>query len=150
MQFDFLMCLDAPHVAAVAHGDVAVVAADHDLIALGDDVALAADARVDGRLCAAVADGFDLLDVVRHLEQPQAAGEELGEEVGPQAEAEHRDVEIVDDPAELVDLRGLEELALVDDDDVGVVPLGEQRVNVGVRQDRLGLGLEPDAVFMCA
>ena len=66
MQFDDLMFTDAADVAAVAHGDVAVVAAKQDLGAFGDDVAFAVDPGVDSGLGAAVADGLDLLDGVRH------------------------------------------------------------------------------------
>ena len=49
----------------MAHGDVAVVAAEEHLIALRQDVALRADAGVGRGLPAAVADGLDLGDGVR-------------------------------------------------------------------------------------
>ena len=106
---------DARHIASVAHGDVAVVAAEDDLRALGDDVTLAVDSCIDGGLGTAVAHGLDLLDHIRELHEPPGAGEEPGLEVGPQTKAEHRHGKIVDDGAELVDLLGDKELALVDE-----------------------------------
>ena len=49
VQFDGLMLPDAPDVTLVAHGDVAVVAAQHHLRALGDDIAVAVDTGIDTR-----------------------------------------------------------------------------------------------------
>ena len=63
----------------------------------------------------------DLGDRVRYLEKAHRAGEELGEEVGSQTEAEHGHVELVYDAAHLVDILGCEELALVRDDHVSVI-----------------------------
>ena len=72
---------DAPDVALVTHGNIAVVAAQHHLRALGDDVAVAVDTGVHRSLRAAVADGLDLLNGVRHLHQAAAAGKQAGLEV---------------------------------------------------------------------
>ena len=75
MKANDLVLPDAPDPALVAHGDIAVVAAQEQLLTLGDDVALGVDPGVDGGLSPAVADGFDLLDGVRHLHEPPASGE---------------------------------------------------------------------------
>lgn len=117
-------------IAFMTHGDIAVVAAEEDLAALGDDVAVRVDAGVDGRLAAAVADGLDLGDGVRQLEQPQAAGEQARAEVRPQAEAEHGQIFPVDQLAQLIDLFAGQKLALVHDDDVDIGPRGIERADV--------------------
>ena len=75
VQFDFFVLPDTPDVALVAHGNVAVVAAQHHLRAVGDDVAFAVDSGVDRGLGPAVADGLDLLNGVRNLHESPAAGE---------------------------------------------------------------------------
>ena len=75
VQFNDLVLQHAPDVALVAHSNVAVVAAQHHLRAVGDDVAFAVDSGVDRGLGPAVADGLDLLNGVRHLHEPPAAGE---------------------------------------------------------------------------
>ena len=67
MELDGLALPDARHIASVAHGDVAVVAAEDDLRALGDDVTLAVDAGVHGGLGTAVAHGLDFLNAVRQF-----------------------------------------------------------------------------------
>ena len=97
------MLLDAADVAAMAHGDIAIIAAQNHLRTLGDDVA-AGNTGVDGSFTAAVAHGFDLFDAICQLHQPHRAGEQLGLEVCPQAEAHHRHIKIVDDVTELIDL----------------------------------------------
>ena len=68
----------------MAHGDVAVVAAEQDLPALGDDAAIAVDAGVDGRLAAAGAHGLDLRDGIGQLHEPPCAGEKVREKIRPQ------------------------------------------------------------------
>ena len=77
MKFDLLMLPDAPDIAPVAHGNVAVVAAQQHLGTFGDDVAVI-DAGIDGGLGTTVAHGLDLLDAVRQFHQPVAAGEQSG------------------------------------------------------------------------
>ena len=131
----------------MAHGDVAVVAAEEHLIALRQNVALRADAGVGRGLPAAVADGLDLGDGVRQLEKPPAAGEKLRPEVGPQAEAENRKVLTVDQPAQLIDLRGGHELALVHDDDVGPFAVFIKLADVLLRRDGFRLGGQADAAL---
>ena len=83
----------------------AVGVADDDLLAL-DDHDPVDDAGVVGRLPAAPAQRLDLedLDPVGELDEPLRAGEELGAEVGGDAEGVDVDVELVDEPGELLDL----------------------------------------------
>ena len=104
--------------AFVAHGHIAVVAAEQNLAALGDDVTLLVDAGVDGSLSAAGADGLNLGQGVGKLHEPLRAGEEMGKKVGAQAEAEYRQVLLVHQGAQTVDLLRGEKLGLVGDDDI--------------------------------
>ena len=138
------MLADVADPALVAHGKVAVVAAEQELSALGDDAALAVQPGIDRGLGPAVADGLDLRDGVRHLEQPAAAVKQLALEIRAQAEAQHWDVLYVHDVAELIDLRRCQELALVDDDDVRLFAAAVELVNVAVRRNDLGRGLQTD------
>ena len=143
MEPDPAVIPDSPHIAAVTHGNVALVAADQDLLALRDNAAVH-DAGIDRRLCAAVADRFDFLDAVGQLEEALAAREELRPEVRSQAEAEDRDLELVHDAAELVDLIRVQELALVDDHDVGPA-LQIELIQVRRGADALRVRLQTDA-----
>ena len=138
---------DAPDVALVTHGNVAVVAAQNHLRALGDDVAVAVDTGVHRGLRAAVADGLDLLNGVRHLHQAAAAGKQAGLEVRAQAEAHHRNVVVIDKCAELVDLAFRQELAFIHDNDVALALLGvlKQQVNVRAGGDDVRRGFQTDA-----
>ena len=144
-KFHLSVSFDIVLIALVAHGDIAVVAAQKDLAALGHDVAVGAETGVDRGFSAAVADGLDLGDGVRQLKQPAAAGEQLRLEVRPQPEAQHRQILAVDQLAQLVDLLCGHELALIDDDDVRLFPFGVERANVLVRTDGLGLSRESHA-----
>ena len=74
---------DLPCPALVAHGDVAVVAAEEDLAALRDDPAAGIDPGIDGRLASAGAHGLDLRDGIRQFHEAPGAGKEMGEEVCP-------------------------------------------------------------------
>ena len=56
-------------VAAVTHSDVRIVAAEHNLAALGDDAAVLVYSGIYARLLAAGADRLDLGDRVRELKQ---------------------------------------------------------------------------------
>ena len=137
-------------VAAVAHADVLVVAAEADLVALGDDVARRVETCVDGRFAAAAADGFDLRDAVRDLKQPLAAREHQRLKIGAQAEAEHRQIKMIHDVFQLFHLFSREELAFVADDDVrGNAPLArrEQLDEVVVLRNGVGGGGEADAAL---
>ena len=116
----------------MAHGDIAVVSAEEDLAALGDDVAVRADACIGRGLAPAVTDGLDLGDGVRQLKQPPAAGEKLCLEIRPQAEAQDGQIFAVDQLPQLVDLLAGQKLALVDDDHV------ERSVNSPSRRSAAG------------
>ena len=126
----------------MAHGNIAVVAAEEHLIALRYDVPVLADAGVHRRLASAGADGLYLGYRVRQLQKPLRAGEAAGQEVRPQAEAQHGDVLVIDDTAELVYLLRSEELCLIRDDDV-VFPGGVILIrNVLLRCDYLRAALK--------
>ena len=136
--------LDLVFPAAVAHGDIGIVAAQQNLPALGDDLALLVNAGIDDGLFAAGADSLDLGDGVRHLKQTAAALKEMGEEVRPQAEAEHGHVKLVHDPPELIDLLGGEELALVRNDHVIVPTVPEGLVNIRFLRQSVRVGRQTD------
>ncbi len=148
VELDLPMLPDAADVALVTHGDIGIIAAQEHLVALGDDVAVA-DTGVDGGLCAAVADSLDLLDGICHLHEPQGAGEELGLEVGTQAEAHNRYIKIVHDGTELIDLCNGKELALIHNDGItGSLFLGAiDLVQIQFRGDHLGLGLQANTAL---
>ena len=129
----------------MAHGDIGVVAAQKHLLAGGDHPALAVDAGVDDGLCPAGAHGLDLGDGVRHLKQPGAAREQVGEKVGAQAEAQYRHIVLVHQCPQLVDLLRGEKLALVGDDDVGFFHPPVQGAQVGLRRDGVCLLVQADA-----
>ena len=65
----------------MAHGDIRIVAADHDLSAVGEDVALSVYAGVDDSLVSARANGFDLADRIRHLEKASASLKEMSKKI---------------------------------------------------------------------
>ena len=73
------------HVVPAAPADplIDVVAADDHLIAVHAYIALFIEAGVDGRLGPAAADALDLGDGVSQFEQPPAAREQMGLEIGP-------------------------------------------------------------------
>ena len=97
VEFDFLVFPDAPDIALVAHGNIAVIAAQNHLSAFGDDVAIAINTGIDGCLGTAVTDGFDFLNGIGDFHQPQAAGEELGLEVCTQVLLDDSDLVIDND-----------------------------------------------------
>ena len=91
--------------------------ADDDLLALDDHDAVD-DAGVVRRLAPAPAQRLHLeqLHPVGELDEPPAAREELGAEVGGDPEGVDVDADLVDDPRELLDLRRGVELRLVTDE----------------------------------
>jgi hypothetical protein len=66
VQFDLLMLPNALNIAPVTHSNIGIVAAKQNLIAFGDDIAVA-DSGIYNGLCAAVANGFNFLNCVRHF-----------------------------------------------------------------------------------
>lgn len=99
-----------------------------------DDHLTAYGAGVVGGAGAAPAQGLHLedLDAVGQLDQTLGAGEQLGAEVGRDAEGVHVEAQVVHDAGELVDLFGGEELGLVGDHVVRAAALGEMVDEVGV------------------
>ena len=124
----------------MTHRDIAVVAAEEDLIALGHNVSLRTDAGIGRGLSSAVADGFDLGNGVGQLEKPHTSGKQLRLEIRPQAEAQNGQILPVDELTQLIDLRRRHKLALVDDDHIGLFPRVIERTDVLVRADSLALG----------
>ena len=102
----------------MAHGNVAVVAAEEDLPALGDDAAIAVDAGVDRRLAAAGAHGLDLCNGIGQLHQTAGARKKMGKKICAQTKTEDRKIRFVYNLTQLVNLLGGEELCLVRDDNV--------------------------------
>ena len=137
---------DAVYIAAVAHGDVAVIAAQNHLGTFGDDVAVI-DTGIDGGFCAAVAHSFDFLNAVGDFHQPAGAGEELGLEISPETEAENGDIPLVYNGTELVDLCFGHELALIHDDDIAFVVMSAQEtgIHVHIGSDDFHSCLQTDA-----
>ena len=117
----------------MAHGNVAVVSAEENLIAVGDDAPGGIDARIDGRLAAACADGFYLGYGVGKLHEPACAGEEVRKKICAQTEAQNRQILVVNELPQLVYLLGSEKLRLVGD--YNIVPPG-----LGVGLDDVLLG----------
>ena len=101
-----------------AEGDVAVVPANLGLLTADDGVAFLVDPEVHRRLAAAFADGFQFDQRVGQREQRRRPGKQLALEIGSQAIAEHRNIQLVGDLAELQHMRLRQELRLVDEDAV--------------------------------
>ena len=129
----------------MAHGHIAVVAAEKDLGTLGDDLALAVDAGVDGGLSAAGADGLDLGKGVGQLHKALGTGEEMGQKVRAQTKAEHRQILFIHQRAKLVYLQGSEKLRLIGDYNIMLSGKGVLGADVLIGSDDAGLALKPDA-----
>ena len=69
----------------------------------------------------------------------------MRQKIRSQAEAQHGDVLLVNDAAQLVDLLRGEKLRLVRDDDIGVARAGKRCDDIFVRMDDLRLALQADA-----
>ena len=130
---------------AVAHGHIAVIAAQQHLGTRRDHLAAFVQTGVDRGLGAAGAHRLDLGDGIGHLQQALGAGEQMGQKVGAQTEAEHRDVLLVHQIAQIVDLLRGQELALVGDDDIMLTRRPVQLQQAVLRADDLGLLLQADA-----
>ena len=72
--------------AFMAHGHIGIVAAQKDLAALGDDIAVAVNAGIYRGFFASGAEGFDFSNGIGQLHQPLRAGEEPGQKVRTQTE----------------------------------------------------------------
>ena len=96
---------------------------------------------------AAGADGFDLGEGVRDLEKAAAAGEQVGQKVGAQPEADDRHIALIHQRAQLVDLLRREKLALIGDDDIHAGVLVEFFDDIIAGQDDIRLFGKPDAGF---
>ena len=127
---------------AAAQRDVALVAAQQDLLA-GLDHAAVCHAGVERRLAAAPADGLDLLDRVRPRHQPLAALEQISLKVRAKAVADDGDVVLIHDFHQALDLRFFQKLRFVDDDAVEhrqveavqFLDVGARRAQPGARAD---------------
>jgi len=95
---------------------VFLVAADVHLRALGKHLAFGIHPLVHAGLPTAVADGLHLLQCVRPGQKVHAALERFALEVGAQAIAEHRDLELVGDAAKLLHLVLPQKLGFVYED----------------------------------
>ena len=93
------------------------------------------------------ADGFDLGEGVRNLEKAAAAGEQVGQKVGAQPEADDRHIALIHQRAQLVDLLRREKLALIGDDDIHAGVLVEFFDDIIAGQDDIRLFFQPDAGF---
>ncbi len=98
-----------------AQGDIAIVAADLHLLAISHHLACFIDPGVHVRLVAAPADAFQLLEFVGQAEQVIGAGKQLAAKIGLEAVGDHRNVLLVDDTGQLIDLLPGQELGLIDD-----------------------------------
>ena len=142
--FDLALVFDGFFPTAVTHGNVGIVAADEHLTALCDHVSVLVDASVDNGFFSAGADGFDLRDRIGNLKEPAAAREEMSEKIGSQTKTENRDLKLVHDPAQLIDLGAGEELALVGDDHVIASIFLEFGKEIDALRNRTGLRLKTD------
>jgi len=129
----------------MAHGDITVVAAQEDLIALGDDITVRTDAGIRGRLAAAVTDGLDFSDGVGQFKQPPAAGEQLCLEICPQSKAQNRQIFTIDQFTQLVDLLTGQELTLIDNDHIRLTVRGIALPQIALRSDCLALRRQSNA-----
>ena len=103
------------------------------------------DPQVHRRLAPAFAYGFELDQRVGQREQGGGPGEKLGLEIGAQAVAEHRQVHLVSEPAQLQHLSLGQELGLVDQHAVQPPPaeFGPDRLQqVGRRIEGVGVGAD--------
>ena len=86
-------------------------------------------------------------------QKPQRTGKQLCQKVCPQAKAHDRDIVVVHDGPQLVDLRRLHELALVHNDHIAITAgIGEQLEHILSRGDDLHPGFQTDAAaqHICA
>ena len=123
----------------MTHGDIAVVAAQQDLAALGDHIAAAVNAGIDRGLAAAGADGLDFGDGVGQLHQALRTRKEMGLEIRAQSEAEHRKISVVYKIAKLIYLLRREKLTFVRNDNVAIDVIFKFLFYIHLRRDDLRL-----------
>ena len=128
--------------AAAAGLAVALVAADADLLAFADALAVVVDAHVHRRLLAAGADVLDFLDVVGQRQQVGRTGERVAAEVAAQAVADHRHAAHLRQLVQLLDLGGGEELGFVDQHAGDLRRLGQE---IGLGAEGVDLALRAEA-----
>ena len=115
----------------VAHSEIEVISSKKKLITRCNYVHIRVKASVDNRLGAAGANGFYLSDRVGKLKEPSAARKEMTEEVGTESKAQYRDIAIVNNSSQVVDVAFGKELALVGNNYVTVgVLLGENAEDI--------------------
>ena len=98
-----------------AQSDIAFIAAELDLRPGLYDLTIEQPSIISG-LSPAPADGFDLFDGVGPGEEPVTPFKKVSLEVGAQAIADDGDAQVIDYVDEVLDLRFIEELRLIDDD----------------------------------
>ena len=142
----FLFLTSSFFPTLVAHSDVGIITADQYLATGGNDVTVTVDTGVYDCFVTAGADGFDLGNRVGNLKEAQTTGEEMCQKVGTQAKAKDGNIVHVNDSAQLIDLLGGEELALVGDDNVAVaVTFLKQSKNIGVGCHNISGSFQTDA-----
>ena len=73
-------------------------------IALAHRLAAGIDAQIHGGLASAMANAFQLDQLVRNAQQRGGAWKQLALEIGAQAIGEHRDIQRVNDLGQLINL----------------------------------------------
>ena len=128
----------------MAHGHIAVVSSEEDLVTLGDDPPACIDAGIDRRFPSAGANGLDLGQGIGQLHQALRTGKKVGQKVGPETEAENRQILFVHQRAQIVDLPWGEKLRFIRNDDI--VPASEMisLYDALFRRNDLGAGFQPD------
>ena len=98
-----------------AQGNVAVIGAEHNLLAGTNDAAFIVAGVADGFL-SAPAYGFDFADFVGDFHQPQRTGEEMELKVCAQTVAQYRNIKLINDAGKKVDFFRPGKLDFIDDD----------------------------------
>ena len=131
-----------------ADGDVAVVAADHHLFAVLDNLTRIIKADDHGRLAPAMADGLHFLYLVGNGKQALGAGEQLPLKIRAQAIGDDGNRQDIGHIAQLINLARRQKLCLINKDaGNGLNPmlclhLGQQIIIPVIQR---GVRLQPDA-----
>lgn len=124
--------------AAVTHRDVGIVAADKYLTALGHDLTVAVDSRVNYRLVATGTNCFYLVDRIGNLKESLTSLKQICEKVGAKSKAKHGNIVLVDDAAKLIDLLSGEKLTFVGNDRVHIPSRYKFGENIGLARHHEG------------